>query len=69
MTSLSPSKSRSAISKPHGPLKLLSIVTVLKVGVSLTIAVGFELPNVAVPPEIDKVKSPVSKAPLPLSVS
>ena len=68
-TSISPSKSRSTISRPNAPLRLLSSVAELKVDRSLVIAVGFTLPSVADPPDIDRVKSPVSRAPVPPLVS
>ena len=45
------------------------MVAALKVGVSLVIAVGFVLPSVADPPDMDRVKSPVSRAPAPPLVS
>ena len=67
--SMSPSKSRSRMTTPNAPLRSLSIAVELNVGVSFVILVGLLLPSVAVPPEIDKVKSPISRAPLPLSVS
>ena len=67
--SMSPSKSRSRMTTPNAPLRSLSIAVELNVGVSLVILVGLLLPGVAAPPEIDKVKSPISRAPLPLSVS
>ena len=70
MISLSPSRSRSEISRPYDQLRLDSTVSVKgNVGVSLVIAVGLVLPRVAEPPDIDKVKSPISRAPRPLSVS
>ena len=47
----------------------MSSVAELKVDLSFVIAVGFVLPSVADPPEIDSVKSPTSRAPFPLSVS
>ena len=67
--SISPSKSKSTSSRPKAPPRLLSRVAELKVGVSLVIAVGFTLPRVADPPEIERVKSPTSSAPVPPSVS